>query len=419
MRIDSDDPAVTDALAALRRTVLDDGGAFSPQLRIVARGGELTVEADPDADTEGRLMQVPVSCLPPSEAFEVTVVDGEFAVVRETETVPEPARTSFYRMLDVYNACGKAAAWRKASPWFALRADPAVLDALLDLRPDVPKVAKHRKLAEAGDDGELLVASFLGARVFNLRPRAATQADAEQEPEISDRADGRHVLMPVIDFLNHDFRARSYQITVDDDDVRRLWTYGDRPVAGSRECFVRYSPMDMLDAYLNYGFVDESVAMFRSVPVELALPDGTRIEVGARGGQAFQGKLPEFLEDARFFVPPILDSRGAGHLSVARLVLPGPEAPRALRRVLGFLIATIRPNQGQAARRDAVLAAEAQVLRANRARFDDLVTRVAEARAQPPRHPPPGRAEALAAVDRLADRAKAYVDAYAHRMGLT
>ena len=418
MRIDSDDPAAAAALDALRRSVCAHGATFSPHVCTLTRAGELTITADAAVDPEARLMQIPDTCLPEIDAFTLTVRDGALQIDAERDDLPEPARAGLHRLLDVYNACGKLGAWRRDCPWFALGADPELMAAVADLRRGAPKVAKQRDLAVRGDAEALLVTSFLGTRTFNLRaPPTGNGASGSAAADTGQSGD-RTVLMPFVDFLNHDSRARPYQVSVDGDGVRRLWTHADRPVPGSAECFVRYAPLDATDTYLHYGFVDASAPMLKSVPVELNLPDGAVISAGARGGPAFQGKLPAHMQDLRFFVPPILDSRSGDHLAVARLFLPGPQAPRALRRVLAFLIAVIRPNQDAAAQHAAVLAAEAQVLAENRNRFDDLGRLVEAARARPPADPPPGREAALAAVERLVAEGRKRLDAYARRMGL-
>ena len=418
MRIDSDDPAVTEALTALLRTVRAEGGDLHERARVVARGGDLSLHADgPDAG-DARLLEIPDTCLPPITRFTLDRDGDDLVLVDAPDDLPAATVTALRHLLDVYNACGKLAVWRAATPWCALAADSDLRTALADLRAGVPKVEQLRRIADAGETTPLGVRSFLGARTFNLKARAETAAEQGHGPGGGEGGDETPVLAPFVDALNHHYRARTFGLTIDPDDIRRLWTHVDRPVAGGTECRVRYAPMDAVDAYLGYAFVDDSAPFLRSVPVTLNVADGGVLDVGAMGGTPFQGQLPPELEGDRFHVPPITDSLRAGHLAVARLTLPGPAEAPALRRVLAFLLDIVQPGKAEADLDNAIREAEAQLFAANRARIADIEHLVESARARTPPDAPAGRTAALDAVARLMAQMRAHLDAYTDAMGI-
>lgn len=419
MRIDSDDAGVTEALTALLRTVRAQGGGVHDRARLVARDGDLSMALDGADAGDDRLLAIPDVCLPPITRVTLDLNGDDLVLVHAPDDLPAATVTALRRLLDVYNACGKLAAWRAASPWCALAADPDLRTALAELRAGAPKIEQQRRIADAGELTALGVRGFLGARTFNLKPRAETAAEqGHGSAGGGEGGDEAPVLAPFVDALNHDYRARSFGLTIDADDVRRLWTHVDRPVAGSAECRVRYAPMDAVDAYLGYAFVDESAPFLRSAPVTLDLDGGSVLDVGAMGGAPFQGQLPPEVADDRFYVPPITDSLRAGHLAVARLTLPGPDAAPALRRVLGFLIEILQPGADEASLRATVRETEAQLLAANRERIDGIDRLVATARARDPADAPPGRTAALDAIARLMRQMRAHLDAYADAMGI-
>lgn len=116
IQIDSDDPTVHRLLQRLADHVAAFGGRASPHARVLAQAGELTVAADAGAGPETRVVEVPESCLPPIDAFRVTVETDAFAIRGRRCALPEPGQACFETMIELYNACGKLAAWRRSTP---------------------------------------------------------------------------------------------------------------------------------------------------------------------------------------------------------------------------------------------------------------------------------------------------------------
>jgi hypothetical protein len=416
MQIDSDDPAVTEALTRLRRVVQDAGGAFNPAMTVLARGGDLSVMVPATTDPEVRLLQLPAACMPDLGATEVGVVEDAF-----TLSPPDPDQTAtssaaMAGLVDVYNACGKVAWWRATCPWLALARDPDVLGHLTALRAANPKTQAYQGKVAAGAWDSLLVDSFMGTRMFRLKP--ADRADAFGDSSAADSsAAPTPVFMPFVECLNHNFDARPYQTTVDGDGIYRLWTYADRPYWNSRECFVLYTLLDPIDSLLFYGFVDESGPVLHSAPATLDLPEDITITIEAGPWQLFQGDLPATLQDIRVFIPPT-KARDGGHITLPWLLIPGAKTPWALRRTLRAFIYALRPDLPESRRREIVGNAEIQLLAANHDALDLLANAVAKARPDPPEDPPDGRDGALDAVDHAVTTARARLDAYAERLGI-
>lgn len=425
MRVESDDSAITEILDRLRDVVLAEGGGFSKNIRAVIRDGDLSVRANAETPPRERAMSIPTQCLPPCDPFDLAV-DGDRFVARQPDPdVPEPAKRCFHLMVELYNACGKPAFWRRTTPWLALRQDPELLDAMTETRAGAVKVEKLRELARTGAESDILVQTFLGSRIFRLQPPSPSETgtgvgedDGAQDISGSTATeDAKTVLMPFVDFLNHDLRAASYHVAKDDDGVRRLWTGAECAMPDSDECFVRYSLVDALETWMVYGFVDESAAFFTSVPLTIHLPEDQQIVVEAFGTTPFEGQLPPQMSDVRPYVPLVIGADEHG-FSLSRLIIPGPQAPRALRRVLTFFLRRIGVRYSEAVLRHAVESAENQILRANRSVLDRLRAKLAEAHAAPPADPPAGRAEALTSLCRALDHFERRLDGYCDDLGL-
>jgi hypothetical protein len=80
--------------------------------------------------------------------------------------------------------------------------------------------------------------------------------------------------------------------------------------------------------------------------------------------------LPSSVRNLSFYIPAFLATSG-NCIKVGRLFIPGPAAPRALRRTLDFLISEMHP--GRARQRDLIMQAEEQILTANHAYYRDLI----------------------------------------------
>jgi acyl-CoA reductase-like NAD-dependent aldehyde dehydrogenase len=100
----------------------------------------------------------------------------------------------------------------------------------------------------------------------------------------------------------------------------------------------------------------------------------------------------------------------------SRLLIPGANAPRALRRVLSTLIGRKRPDWAQPRVEATVREAERQLLEVNHRYYDDLADAVASARQRSEEDDPPGRKATLRMIDELVRRQKRHLYAYKDRL---
>jgi len=179
------------------------------------------------------------------------------------------------------------------------------------------------------------------------------------------------VLMPIIDLVNHDFRGKAYFFEDESGSDRFLAIKRSVPVPGNEnESFARYGVYDAFDTWRSYGFIDESASFVSSVAATLYLLGLATISLGSSLKPRALKDLPPSVGDLQLYIPQVFARRGS-HTEIASLAIPGPQAPRALRRALHFLI--MEMSAGRANRRDLVLRAEEQIIAANRAYYRDLL----------------------------------------------
>jgi hypothetical protein len=143
------------------------------------------------------------------------------------------------------------------------------------------------------------------------------------------------------------------------------------PLPGmGNECFACYGAHDSFDTWVTYGLVDQSALFVRSVAMTIDLPNLGTIRLTNFDKTRDRRALPPSVSDLHFYIPALL-ARRADHIEVGRLLIPGPSAPRALRRTLHFLIAEMSP--GHSRQRDLVMEAERQIVTANQAYYQDLL----------------------------------------------
>lgn len=422
LRIDTDRPEIREGLERLAALVTEAGGRFSPGLFVRAREGELTLASDGPNDRTVRLLQVPYAAMPNNKSFTVALDDGRFAYTRSEDGPPasDLEEQAFAAMLDVYNLMDKPRQWAEQCPWLTLWHDLELFEHLVEAgggRPGQRKLQLYRE----GRWNDILIGTFLHSRVFNLKadPEAA-KADGEPDaPATTGKAAAQvdatsQVLMPFIDYLNHHLSTRGF---MHDREAAggSLYTFQDRVADGSNECFVRYNLLDLYGAYLAYGFLDESAPFTVSQPATLTPTGGPTLYVGRNIARGFKGKYPKALKDLGVFLPQF-QSRRDGGLSVSRLLIPGANAPYALRRVLRAALSRKCPQWTDRQVESAVLEAEAQLLDQNHRFYDAIAEKVANARGRSARDDPQGRLATLRALDQVVIRNKRHLYDYRDRL---
>lgn len=406
IRVDTERPEVGEILQSLGQRIREHGAQFASGFYVRARGGELTLASDGPAERTSRLVAVPYTAMPDTRSFRVRLDGERFAAEDRLDGPPatDLHRAVFHDMIALYNAAGKPDQWARQTPWLTLWHDPDVVEHLVNAqayKTQIPLLNKYR----AGDRDGVLVDSFLKSRTFNLTQASDATRDGTAQ-----------VVMPFIDFLNHHFLARGFQHGRLDGDVGTLFTFQDRPVEGSDECFVRYNVLDMHTAFIGYGFLDGSASFTVSQPTTIELEADLRLDVRRQTGKGFPKKLPSKLRELQIYMPKVTASQNSDDVTLSRLMIPGANAPQALRRVLNTVIRQRRADWPEHRIDGAVRAAEAQLLDANHRYFDRLAELLALARQRSEADDPPGRRATLRAVDQLVVRNKRHLYAYRDRL---
>ena len=257
-------------------------------------------------------------------------------------------------LLELYNLTGKLAYHRRTSPWLLLASSPEILGFLIPARYQAGFGLKI--LLSSGNNDEMMLQSFLNSRVLGYFDRST----APPYP----------VFMPVLDLFNHDFQGALFEINQDHNKEGSVAIKRSIPSRFTgNECFACYGPHDSFDPWLLYGFIDLTAPFVTSIAMTIELPTLGKIELTPVIKNREPRNLPTVVSDLSFYIPAVLAKNG-DNINVARLVIPGPAAPRALRRTLHFLISEMHP--GHAKKQNLVMQAEEQIVAANYVYYQNL-----------------------------------------------
>jgi len=351
--IRADDHEITLLLDRLVRLVTDHGGFVHPEIEIVSAQGELSIHSRLGVDNHDEIIFVPEVCLPGLDDFSIKL-DGDSLVARPRSAGKAGAAQieAMDLMLDLYNLSAKIHAHRQTSPGLTLINAPNVMSHLYtggQCRPDNDQIS---------DSDEDIIDSFFGSRRFSYM----------------DNGVAKKVIMPIIDFLNHHYRSSGYCRDEQTASGRNgISVLHSRPLAGSSECFVRYSTdSDVLGLYIKYGFVDVNAIFLRSIPVYIDLYGVGRIKVNRFVLPMVPAdKIPVEARDLHAYFPHIgrLD---ATTLEVSHLIIPPAQDQLSLRRILAMLIRVLSPAIDDNSLMVLVRQAESQLLMKNRNYYVEL-----------------------------------------------
>ncbi len=348
--IESDQPALGEALKSLVSQVVQHGGWIHDDLLLIAENGSIRAESRLPEGRDDLLVLIPEELLLPLDEVSLRIHDDEIVVESFSEGATPVRRHLFETMFQIYNLCGKIRSHRAVSPCF-----------VFDRKSEISNIlgeARDPRKEDATDPDEAFLEDFLHSRLFSFTHGSV--------------AGGQEVLMPVVDFFNHHPAAPAFVI-----ESSRI---PDRPVIGvnhwktrpdSHECFVRYSHFDAFDLFNGYGYLERECGFVRSVPLVIDLGETGRIHVRSAGSAFFKDELPTRLMDLRNWMP--LAIRGSDReLGLSHLIIPGRTDRSALRRVLATMIASWQPGMDLERVAEFVAIAERQVLEKNVRYYEKL-----------------------------------------------
>ena len=338
--------AALQKFVALLRTA---GAAMANGLVIKCVAGNLRIEA-PTVRRGAMLIRMPQHCLIPLKAFRFAVAGDEIVISFPHRRLTKATVAITEAMFEIYNLSGKLAQHRRMSPWSLIASQPDLLSYITPpFRDDFPFSAGDIK---SGNDAKVMLASFLHSRLFSHKE--------------SEQAKPSPVLVPITDFLNHHWKGEPYSY---DSHRAVVMRRSDSMPGKGGECFASYGLHDAYDTWLTYGFVDEEVPFVRSVATVLDVPAVGTILVGDAPVGHESDKMDPVAQDLQFYVPRILSRRGK-RLRVGAVIIPGPQAPRTLRRALRTVIQELgAPRQRH---NTLVRLAEEQILDANLTYYDEF-----------------------------------------------
>lgn len=348
VHIVADDALVESKLRDLVSLTKENGARFHTEIEILSSNGDMRIDSRLERANNDPLIFMPDSCLPRVDDFEVSLEGNDLAFRPHSKQVNRLHIELFGMILELFNLTGKIETHKKTFPWLVFANSESMLECLHSGRSVSGKYFDYVKV---GDLDRLTIESFLGARYVNH--------------PYQDGRGMKAALMPIIDCLNHHSFANGYLHGSPDPEVKKgLMVRNSKPMENSDECFVRYNKADALSAYLSYGFVDGSTVILRSVPLTIQLPGGGSIHVHAYTFPQDADQIPPGFEDIRYYFPTVRRT-GEKELQVSHLMIPPDGKPRALRRILGFLIALLAPGLSKKALKSVLRKSEMQILEDN------------------------------------------------------
>ncbi len=382
------------------------GAKFHPNLRVIETNGALCVKVYNQTDSNQKLLDVPARCMPLFRDFTFELDADNNLVSTPIEHPINPDAINVMLLLQkIYNCCNKITHWQQTFPFIALKEFPPLLLKLVAGKPQSAKIRSFYHLLEDKKFDELTIKSFLGSRECNYKQEELKKGGiVSTQPSESG-------LLSVIDFLNHKIGSRKY-----------TYHNGSVFVSGlacqtTQELFVEYNHYDPLLTYLVYGFVDLDSPYIFSVPIDLTLFNGDKIEVSGNTAIIKDDMVPDNLKHLRIYLPEVC-TQSDGLVKVDKVVIPNTNESHLLREVLTIMLNTIN-TQGIYANEQAVaqevLRLEIQIIAKNMAYWQEVQALFDAAKLE-------GTAKhssALQDVQQLIEFFKSHYQKYSAKLGIT
>lgn len=382
------------------------GSWFHPSLKIFENNGTLSVKVFEKTDETQKLISIPYTGLPLISDYHFQLNEHDKLLITPIDKPVNPDAINTMMLLQkIYNSADKIKHWKKESPFITLRKHAKLLAKLCAAKPANDKIIHYNRLLQEQKIDELAIQSFLGSRQMPFR-----QQDLKEHGIISPKnvEDG---LLSVIDFLNHKTKSNHYQRQ-----------HGKLHVSGpvcptTHELFVQYNHFDPLLTYIFYGFIDLDAPHIYSVPIELTMLNGLKINVLGSSSKITETMVPDELKRLKDYIPQISEEY-KGSVEVNKLMIPNINESLLLREVLTVLINTVDtkhtyPNAD--ALHQEVLHLEKQVIIKNTTYWQEVQTLLTCEKSDDKTH----NTEALAQVQQLVDFFKNHCQKYSEKFGIS
>jgi hypothetical protein len=319
LKLNIDNKVTKNLISELISLLNDQGAIFSDDMIIDSINGSLGISLESDVD-DRVLIAVPGHTLITVDDVDLRL-SGEDIVVEDTKWKSDDIRNKVLELIvDLYNSTKKINIHRNSFPSIVFGADQEILNLFLSGRSVSTGDELTFKISDVNKDDSVLN-SFIKTRVLGCK----TEVDKEQKTR---------VIMPIIDFLNHNHRAPAFSNSFTKEGELWMRVRKSKPLSGSNECFVRYGRYDSYDTLMHYGYAEYDVPFVRSVPLEFEIPDIGKLKIHAYSGLFKHQELPEKIKDLHAFLPDFVTSGDCIEASYLQIPVGGA-SPFALCRVLG------------------------------------------------------------------------------------
>ena len=333
MIITADDKTLQKELEGLKTLLLKHDCWFHPQLHAVCEEGSMSLKIEGPLAPGEKIIKIPEECLVPADAMNFTVKNDQFEVDpdKDEENITPLQVDIGKRMTELYNLTDKAKLHKTQSAWILYKDHPHLLDLMVNARTTNVHIQKKQGytqgLPDAMSDDEFTAWSFMQTRVLGQKQSTTNKRI--------------QVIMPFIDFLNHDSRGSPF-IMNDDNKTKRsaMSVQNQQPIMDSSECFVLYGIYDAVDTFLSYGFPDTNAPYVRSVPVDVPIEGFGFLKIKGMQASRFEKDLPAAIKDLRQFMPAPT-KQPDGSMEVSHLFIPSMNTPHSMRRILQVLIRSL------------------------------------------------------------------------------
>lgn len=361
----ADDAGIEAILNRLVDSVVNNGGEIHPNISLVAQDGHQSILAHDNIPAGYPILRITKDMVIPMDEIELKAVNDQFSITFKSPDQASPVQRQVTETtFELFNYMGKFAYHKTENFWLRMQPHLEILDSILAGRTaseDTKKMRAHvQNNFTALDLDQYICDDFVKSRVLTFKSSKTGTA--------------KRGIMTIIDFLNHHPGGAHYQtLGASTGEFAGVSITCSQPVAGNPECFAFYRALDAMDTFMNYGFVDTSPTFVRSVPIEIPVPDFGKIVVESRNDTVNKSVMAREVQDLGFFIPVI--KKDDDVLTASHLLIPGPSAPRALRRVLGMLIVSLAGNPVETDRILPIIRqAEKEIIEKNRSFYQGLLS---------------------------------------------
>ena len=370
-----DDNKVEKALRKLCDQVTQYGGFVHDALTIGSYEGDFVITV-PDGMEEGeRILVLPRDILLPVHKYDIVTADKKMVLRSCDDDLGRGQVVLMETMLELYNLVGKVDQLQRTSTIDAFLKHPDFFEKVIAGRQQesMPFLSTIKDVP----DDKYWIELYMKARVFGFdlgNAHSFARNDAVSKVV-------QPMLMPIIDFLNHHPGASPYNTSFDwiDNGTQKngddgIFVMKSCPVEGSRECYVHYGANDAMETFIHYNYVEASADYLRSIPLHIKISGLGTLNLRSKLDRPNTSKLPEKVQDLKFFIPEFMYDSKEKLLDISSLFIPQSRAPRALRRVLGFVLRQVGMPLEQTQRMKIILRIEKYIIQENMRFYTDLST---------------------------------------------